>query len=84
MNLVLIRFKRHRMPYMAGDVAGFFPDIAKRYIAEGMAEYVHEKDKPVALTVEAAISTEEANEETPKSVAEPIVKRKESKFGKKG
>ncbi len=46
-DLVSVRFLTHQSPYNAGERAGFIPDVAKRYIAAGIAVLA---DAPEALS----------------------------------
>ena len=51
--LVPVRFKWGRPPYQAGEVAGFPPEVAQRYIDSGLAEaYKPTKEEKKKVTKE--------------------------------
>jgi hypothetical protein len=54
-KLVPIRFTDKHSPYNAGEIAGFPPALAKRYLDAGFAEY-HVSDKAPQATDEASTS----------------------------
>jgi hypothetical protein len=46
-EIKIIRFTRPHLPYQTGEVAGFYPELARNYVAKGVAEDV-EPDAPAA------------------------------------
>lgn len=40
--MIIVRFLRNSPPYMAGEVAGFLDDLAKKLVARGAAEIKQE------------------------------------------
>ena len=52
-KLVPIRFTDKHSPYNAGEIAGFPPALAKRYVDAGFAEY-HMPDKVLQPSIDAS------------------------------
>jgi len=54
--VILVRFLRDSLPYMAGEVAGFLDDLARKLIDRGAAEIYVEPE--IAPDVSAAQQVE--------------------------
>jgi len=73
MEKTRIRFTKSRIPYVTGDIAAFYPNIAERYIKEGVAE-------PLTVIVKAVTSFQESKplpvEDIPVDETKPIVRKR--------
>jgi len=58
--MVSIRFIKPNLPYQTGEIAGFYPELARNYVAKGVAEYFDPEAEAAAAKQAAKAAAKQA------------------------